>query len=186
MKNRLTWAIVAAAIPTIANGAPATPPLGGTVSIERSAPERQAAAAAAAVDAAVGETLGERGFTLLADSGHSAYVVDLSLSRVDVGTGSARIRGERGTVTPGGLGGVGGGVTLPLGSAKSRTVPLERVTLELWIRKRGTAAVLWRGVAVTVRAGGTRAGSDEVAAADLSRAMLRFYPNPPPGIVAVP
>lgn len=187
MRTPLIWAVAAAtAMPTPSGGAPAAPPRGGTVSIERSTGDGQAAPATAAVDDAVGGALGERGFTLLGDPGHSAYVVDLSLSRADAGTGSAKVDRERGTVTPGGLSGVGGGVTLPLGGAKSRTVQLERVTLELWIRKRGADAVLWHGVGVTVRAGGTRAGSDEVVAADLSQAMLRFYPNPPPGVVTVP
>jgi hypothetical protein len=196
MKSKIETLVMRAAMILAAGlGAPglaatAAPPGGGTVSIERARAEGQPAPATAAVDdavdGAVGEALGERGFTLLSDPGHSAYVVDLTLSRADAGTGSARVERERGTVTPGGVAGVGGGVTLPLGGARSRSVPLERVTLELWLRKRGVDAVLWHGVAVTVRAGGTRPGRDDVIAADLTRAMLRFYPNPPPGVVAVP
>lgn len=191
MKTSLTSLAAFAVVLMTSFGAPGfaatgAPPGGGTVSIERSHAETAPTPATVAVDDAVGGALGERGFTLLGDPGHSAYVVDLTLSRADAGTGSARVEKERGTVTPGGVAGVGGGVTLPLGGSKTRTVSLEKVTLELWLRKRGSDAVLWHGVAVTVRAGGTQQGQDTTVAADLGRAMLRFYPNPPPGVVTIP
>ena len=65
-------------------------------------------------------------------------------------------------------------------------VAIERVRLELSIRKRGAAAVLWHGVAVTIRTAGTGRSGTGAIASDLGGALLRFYPNPPPGIVAVP
>ena len=88
---------------------------------------------------------------------------------------------------PGGAGGsVGAGVIIPLPTGKSRLVPLQRVQLELRIRRRGEESIIWHGAAVTVRAAGTKKGADEVVAADLSNTLLRSYPVQPEDVVGVP
>lgn len=175
----MAWAMISAGpLPA------AAPPAGGTISVERAVGVVDAPAPVF-VDAA-GAVLAAKGFTILDDPRHSALVVDLSLSRTDVGTGSAKLPRRRGTVAPGAYGGVGMGITIPLSARHAQSVPLERIQLELRMRKRGTGAVLWHGAAVTVRAAGTSQGADEVIAADLSNAILRDYPTEPPGVVSVP
>ena len=135
---------------------------------------------------AAGEALGTKGFTILTDTGHSAYVAELILSRVDVGTGSAKAGKDGSSVAPSTSGSVGGGVTVPLSTGKSRLVSLQRIRLEMRIRRRGDERAVWDGAAITVRAAGTRNGADERVAADLSEAVLRSYPATIVGVVSVP
>lgn len=182
----LATAATLAAIPTNAAMA-AMPPDGGSISIEPAPPGGDAAPVSRSFVEAVSEALAAKGFTILEDSGHAAYVADLILSRVEVGTGLAKVAAGRGEATPGGAyGSVGAGVTIPLPTGNSEIVPLQRIRLELRVHKRGDAAVIWDGAAVTVRAAGTRKGTDEAVAADLSGAILRGYPVEPEGIVGVP
>lgn len=163
--------------------AAAPPPTGGTISIE---PGQAAAPTPPAFADAVRDALAARGFTILTDRGHAAYVVELAVSRADAGTGSAKVRGGAGQVLPGVGVGMGGGVILPLGGSRTQSVALQRVQLDLWVRKRGDAAVVWHGAAVTVRAAGPGGGVDERVAASLSEAVLRGYPHVSPGVVSVP
>ncbi|UAK24270.1 hypothetical protein [Sphingomonas nostoxanthinifaciens] len=165
----------------------AAPPSGGTISIELKGADGEAAASSPSFVNAVGDALAQRGFTILPDPGHAAYVGELILSRVDVGTGSAKVRTGPADASPGGaLGSVGAGVSIPLSTGKSTLVPLQRTQLELRIRKRGEDGVVWHGAAMTVRAAGTRTGVDEVVASDLCAAILRGYPADFEGVVAVP
>jgi len=165
----------------------ASPPSGGTISIEPRAGEGDASAMRPFVVAA-NEALGAKGFTILPDSGHSAYVAELTLTRVDLGTSKAKaLIGSSSSVTPGVVpGAVGAGATVPLATGKSRLVALQRIRLEIRIRKRGEDSILWDGAALTVRAAGTRKGADEIVAADLSQAVLRSYPAEPGDVVGVP
>jgi hypothetical protein len=164
----------------------ASPPGVGTISIEpRTADEDQDPSLPTFVNAA-GEALGEKGFTILPDPGHAAYVAELTLTRVDVGTGSAKAFAGSSTVAPSSSGSVGGGVTVPLSTGKSRLVPLQRIRLEMRIRRRGEESAVWDGVAITVRAAGTPKGADERVAADLSEAVLRSYPATAGEVVGVP
>lgn len=135
---------------------------------------------------AAGEALGAKGFTILLDPGHAAYVAELTLTRIDVGTGSAKAGVGSSTVAPSTSGSVGGGVTVPLSTGKSRLVPLQRIRLEIRIRKRGEEATVWEGAAVTIRAAGTRKGADDMVASNLSEAVLRSYPARIGGVVGVP
>ncbi|MEN2788729.1 hypothetical protein ABC974_03755 [Sphingomonas oligophenolica] len=135
---------------------------------------------------AAGEALGAKGFTILGGSGHAAYVAELTLTRVDVGTGSAKAAVGSSSVAPSTSGSVGGGVTIPLSTGKSRLVPLQRIRLEMRIRRRGEEGAVWDGVAVTVRGAGTRKGADDMVASDLSQAVLRNYPANIEGVVSVP
>jgi hypothetical protein len=164
----------------------ASPPGGGTISIEARTAEPDASAMRPFVVAA-GEALGAKGFTILPEPGHAAYVAELTLSRVDLGPGEARALKGTSTITPGAVpGAVGAGATVPLSTGKTRLVPLQRIRLEMRIRRRGEESILWDGAALTVRAAGTRKGADEIVAADLSEAVLRIYPAETGGVVSVP
>jgi hypothetical protein len=164
----------------------AAPPSGGTISIEAKAADGDYDSSAPSFVSAAGEALAAKGFTILQDSGHAAYVAELILSRVEVGTGSAKARAGRSAITPGGISGVGAGVSIPLSTGESRLVPLLRTRMEIRIRKRGEEDVVWHGAAVTIRAAGTRKGADDVVASDLSGALLRSYPAEPEDVVGVP
>ena len=165
----------------------AAPPNGGTISIEPKTADGDYDSATPSFVNAASEALAAKGFTILEDPGHSAYVAELILSRVEVGTGTAKASAGSAAVTPGGAyGSVGAGVVIPLPTGKSRLVPLQRTRLEMRIRKRGEEDVVWDGVAVTVRPAGTKKGANEVVASDLSEAVLRTYPAEPKDIVGVP
>lgn len=166
--------------------AAAAPPSGGTISLEPKTADGDYDPALPSFVAAATEALAARGFTIL-DTNHAAYVGELILSRVDVGTGSAKVAAGHSTATPGGVGGsVGAGITIPLSTGKSRLVAIQRTRLELRIRKRGEHAIVWDAAAVTVRPAGTRRGADELVASDLSAALLQTYPVQPTAVVGVP
>ena len=164
----------------------ASPPAGGTISVESKAVNGDQDPSMPSFVSAAGEALGAKGFTILQDPGHAAYVAELILSRVDVGTGSAKAGVGSSTVAPSTSGSVGGGITVPLSTGKSRLVALQRIRLEIRIRKRGEQSAVWTGAAITVRAAGTRKGADEKVASDLSEAVLRSYPATIGGLVSVP
>lgn len=189
MKRRAVPVVAAATALVLWGGSlsAAPPPSGGTISIEPKSVDGDYDASTPAFVNAAGEALAAKGFTILEDPGHAAYVAELVLSRADVGTGSAKVSTGGAAVTPGGAyGSVGAGVIIPLPTGKSRLVPLQRTRLELRIRKRGEEAVVWDGAAVTVRAAGTRKGADEVVASNLSEAVLRSYPAEPAALIGVP
>jgi len=176
----LPLAVVATAMPGMLGASPpiaSAPPTRGTISIEQPPGEPIPPDFAEGVAAA----LAARGFTVLDRPGHSALRAELVVSRTPAGTGAVTVASERGSAAPGGVAGLGGGVTLPLGRNAPRTVRLDRVTLQLTIRRRGADAVLWRGSAVTVRAGDAR----DTAAA-LGEGLLRVYPAQPAGLIGVP
>lgn len=158
-------------------GAAAAPPQGGTISVVAASDE------VPAVSDAVGEALGAHGFTLLRGVGHSASIAQVTFRRTVVGEAQARIAPGRAAVTPGVFGG-GGGVTLPLGGTKTRTVALTRSELELRIVRRSTQAVVWQGTAITVRPDDGDETNGTTAAA-LAEGVLRSYPYEPRGIVSV-
>ena len=165
----------------------ADPPAGGTISIEPKTADGVYDPSVRSFVGAASEVLASKGFTILEDSGHAAYVAELILSRVEVGTGTAKASAGHSEAFPGGAGNsVGAGVVIPLPTGKSRIVPLQRVRLELRMRKRGENGIVWDGAAVTVRAAGTKKGADEVVASDLSEALLRSYPAQPEEVVGVP
>lgn len=162
------------------------PPGGGTISIERAAGSAEAEPAGPAVAERLREALGERGFTILPGTGHSAFVAEVTFRRTAVGTGSAKVPSGRASVAPGLLGGAaGGGMTVPLSGGKSRAVQLVRFELALDIRERKSGASVWRGVAVTVRPRDPSNG-DAAAVADLCRTVLQSYPHEAPGPVTIP
>ena len=165
----------------------AAPPSGGTVSIEPRTADGDYDASMHSFLEATAEALAARGFTILADPGHAAYVAELILSRGEVGTGLTKAASEHAAVAPGGdFTAVGAGLTIPFSTGQSRLVALERTKLELRLRKRDDKRVIWDGAAVTVRAAGTRKGSAGTVASNLSEAVLQNYPAEPEGVVGVP
>lgn len=166
----------------------AAPPASGTISIET--PGDDDAALGRSLPAFVNALSGAfetKGFTILDQPGHAAYVVELSLSRADVGTGTAKVPQDSSSVVPGGApNAVGVGVLIPLATGKSTLVPLQRTELAIKLRKRDDQNVLWQGSAITVRAAGTQKGRDMTVASDLSQALLRAYPAQPEGVIGVP
>jgi hypothetical protein len=175
--------IVAAAAAIMVCSASA-PPNGGTISVEPIADNAAPGPVAPEVIEGLGEALGAHGFTMLSDPGHSAYVAHVILSRSVVGTGSVKAPKRPATVAPGLFGAAGGGVTIPLSAGHTRSVALERFRLELLIRNRRSGQLVWRGVALTVRAGSGRDSIGAIASS-LSAAVLRSYPNTPAGVVSV-
>jgi hypothetical protein len=162
------------------------PPSGGTISIEYKTADGGDNSSTTSFVNAAGEALATKGFTILDDPGHAAYIVELTLSRVEVGTGSAKVPRGSPVIPSGGGAGVGAGVTIPLSARETRLVPLQRFRLEMRIHKRGEDGVVWHGAAVTVRAAGTRKGTDDAVAADLSEAILRGFPAQSDDTATVP
>lgn len=185
-KRRSIILATALAATFAASGATAAPPDGGTISIEPKTADGEYDPAMPSFISAASEALATKGFTILEDPGHAAYVAELILSRAEVGTGAAKASGGGPAVMPGNAPGVGAGVTIPLSTGKSRLVPIERTRLEIRIRKRGQDGIVWDGAAITVRENGTRRGAIEMIATDLSEASLRSYPTEAQDDVGVP
>jgi len=165
----------------------AVPPATGTISIEARDADAAFGPSMPAFVNALSEAFATRGFTVIEQPGHAAYVVELDVSRVDVGTGTAKVPTDRSTVEPGGApNAVGVGVRIPLATGKSTLVPLQRTRMEVRIKTRADQGLVWHGTAITVRAAGTRKGQDAVVAADLSAALLRAYPAQPEDVIGVP
>ncbi len=151
----------------------AEPPTAGTISIDAPDLYRDAAS----------EALANKGFTPLDGAGHAAWTMVLTTHVSDVGTGSARVAPTQAEAIKGGLGrGVGSGIRIPVPSAKSRFVALQRTELTMTLRRRGNDKPIWRGTAVTVRPDDPQGRT----AADLCNALLRAYPAQPDAIIGVP
>jgi hypothetical protein len=156
------------------------PPNGGTIAIQpRTVDGNDDPSMPSFVDA-VAAALTARGFTVFDDQDHAGAVVELVLSHGDVGTGLARVPGQRAASV------AGTGIGIPLSTGDSELVHLQRTRLELRIRKRGETGFVWDGTAVTVREAGTKNGANETVAADLSRVLLQSYPVQPKDVVGVP
>ncbi|WP_404712420.1 hypothetical protein [Sphingomonas sp. MMS24-J13] len=184
--NRLIVAVATCLAPVwTAPLAAAAPPNGGTIAVAFNTPADATGAATTSFREAADDALATKGFTILDDPGHAAYVAELTLTRVEVGTQSAKVPRGKASANMGGSA-VGGGVTLPLSHGETMLVPLQRIRLDMRISKRGEDGVLWTGAAVTVRAAGTKKGADTVVAADLSRALLNSYPVTFGDVVTVP
>lgn len=155
------------------------PPRGGTIAIEPRTGDGDYDPSMPAFVSAVTEAFTDRGFTILEDPGHTAYELDLILSRADVGTGLGKAGGASVAVA-------GTGVVVPFSTGRSNVVTLVRTRLELRVRKHGETHPLWDGTAITVRATGTKKGTDAAVAADLSQALLQGYPAQPGDVIGIP
>ncbi len=159
----------------------------GTISVEPTATEPELRSSMPVFVEAVGKIFSAREFTLIEEAGHARFVADLSLSRVQVGTTTAKVAASRPELIPGGSPRkVGGSLSIPLPTAKSKTVPLQQTRLEIHIRKRGDENVIWHGAAITVRPADTAEGQDARVASDLSKAIFRDYPDQSDNVISVP
>jgi hypothetical protein len=129
------------------------------------------------IDAATA-ALGMKGFTILDDPDHAAYVAEVMTTRTEVGTSIARGKAAAPLVT-------GLAVTIPTSGGKS-VVALERTELEIRIRRRGEQRAFWSGAAVTVRSAGARGAGAEQVATTLSQAALGPYPTTVATAISIP
>ena len=179
MSGRIMKALIAATL-TLASAAAvqATPAAGGTVAITAPPTSDGEPSATISIDAG-SRAFGLRGFTILNDPAHAAYVAEVITTRTAVGTAVAQGRAGRPLAT-------GDGVNIPISKGKSVLMPLQRTRVEIHMRRRGEQTVLWHGAAVTVRStGATDGGADQVAFA-LSQAALSSYPTQTAGAISIP
>jgi len=186
MRNGWITAFALALAPAWTASVQAAPPTAGTVSIEANAASPELGDSIPAFVNAIGDALNVKGFTVLEEPGHAAFVAELKVSRVEVGTGSARVATSHSEVLPGASAGAGLGIIVPLPTGKSTLVPLQRTQVEIRIRRRGEDSVAWQGTAITIRAAGTSRGQDNKVASDLAQALLANYPAEPEGVIGLP
>lgn len=160
----------------------AAPPETGTVSVVVKGVGDEAYSAA--FRDAAGRALSDKGFTVLDDPGHSAFVVDLTVAISEVGTGTGQVsQDDDPHVINGGVpGAVGSTLRIAVPTAKTRIVALERTQAEMVVRKRSGGEAVWRGAAVTVRPESRRTS----IAPDLCAALLRAYPAESESMIGVP
>jgi hypothetical protein len=163
--------------PIVATAAPA--PRGGTIAVMPPAAIDPGDRVTATVIREVATALGTKGFTLLGDPAHAAYIADVSVERTDIGT-STMTRGA-GRALP-----TGAGVSIPLSSRGSVLVPLQRITVQVRIRRRGDQAVLWHGGAVSVRSGGMDGRGTGELSSSLSQAAMSSYPAQAMEMISIP
>lgn len=134
---------------------------------------------AASVTDRVTATLATKGFTLLPDPDHAAYLAEVSVERADIGTSTVSGAADRALVT-------GAGVNIPLSRGRAVLAPLQRITVQVRIRRRGEPAVLWQGAAMTVRSGAMRGRAADDLSSSLSQAALSAYPVQAAGTISIP
>lgn len=153
------------------------PGRGGTIAVTSPAGADPADVMDRAAREAATASLGDRGFTILNDRDHAAYVAEVTATQSDIGTSVTKARRAAPAV-------MGAGVNIPLASGKSSFVAMQRTMIEIRIRKRGAETVLWHGAAVTVR---PEAGAGvERLAGELSRAALSSYPTVAATAISIP
>jgi len=179
MSGMIMKALIAATLTAAsAAAAQASPAAGGTVAITAPPTSDGEPSATISIDAA-GRAFGLRGFTILNDPAHAAYVAEVITTRAAVGTAVAQGRAGRPLAT-------GGGVNIPISKGNSVLVPLQRTQVEIRMRRRGEQTVLWHGAAVTIRStSAPDGGADQVAFA-LSQAALSSYPTRTAEAMSVP
>lgn len=167
--------------------AAATPLEPGTISIETSFIRPAQGYSVDAFSTALGDALASRNYTVLEGHGHARMVAELLLTQTEIGTANTRVALAGKPLFAGrGVAGVGGNITVPLQSGKTKLVPILQTRLEIRIKKLGADAVLWSGNALTVRPSNAENGQEKVVATDLVQAIFRAYPAQPEGVIAVP
>lgn len=128
---------------------------------------------------AASKALDARGFTILNDPAHAAFGAEVAAIRTEVGTSVIHDRATRPLAT-------GGGVNIPLAPPRPVLAPLQRMRIEVRIRRRGIQSIIWQGAAVTVRPIDARGvGAEDVAFA-LAQAALSSYPTQTTVAITVP
>ncbi|MEH3104685.1 MAG: hypothetical protein PGN12_12340 [Sphingomonas phyllosphaerae] len=179
LRSIAAFAVGAAMAATAALATPASPPRGGTIAVVAAEGDEADSALAAIAREAVMTALGDKGFTILDDRDHAAYIADVVAGRSKIGTSVARRRGAAPSV-------MGAGVNIPLAANGTTLVAMQRVVIEIRIHKRGDTASLWHGAAVTVRSGEASPAVAERLAVQLSQAALGAYPVIVGSAISVP
>lgn len=155
----------------------------GTISVEARPVDPGLSASVPTFVEEVGRELADKGFTMIEGTGHARLVAELSLTRTQTGTTTAKVAaGGPEFLSGGSPSRVGAGINVTLPTAKVRTVPLQQTRLEIHIKKQGDDNVIWHGAAVTVRA----AGQDKAISSDLAEAIFRRYPEQSEGVMSIP
>lgn len=179
MSGRIIKALLSATLTAaFAATVHASPAAGGTVAITTPPASDGEPSPTISIDAAA-RAFGLRGFTILNDPAHAAYVAEVITTHAAVGTAVAQGRARKPLAT-------GGGVSIPISKGKSVLVQLERTRVEISLRRRGDQMVLWHGAAVTVRSTGAPDGDADQVAFALSQAALSSYPTQTAGEISVP
>ena len=134
---------------------------------------------------AIGEELRKQSFVPVVGDPNTAYVGTIAITR---GARPGRSRGGFSIGLGGGSfgrgGGVGGGVTLPVG--QSRPGEILATTLNLQIKRRSDASIVWEGRA-TAEADDRASGAQlPNAVPQLARALLSGFPGEPGKTVRIP
>lgn len=167
------------AMPASPIRAASVPRSGGTIAVTSAPADGEDDSLARASAEAAATALGMRGFTILNDPAHAAYVAEVVASRTEVGTSVEKGRAGRTLAT-------GAGVNIPIAGGKSVLVPLQRIEVEIRIRGRSDQLVFWHGAAVTVRSVDARNGGVDRLALELSQAALSSYPTQTKAAISVP
>ncbi|KQN19255.1 hypothetical protein ASE86_12120 [Sphingomonas sp. Leaf33] len=172
--------------PVAAADAPFTP--GGTIGVERPAPPRDRGAAAAdgATAEAIESALVDAGFTVIPSARNARHVARYTLTRV--AKGSALAKGARSPAIgmPGGVNGMGAGVSIALGGGKMNVGTMVETQMALTITRRGESGPAWEGRAVTYGVTGTSGDDPATVARKLAAALTRNFAAPSGVLVSVP
>jgi hypothetical protein len=128
---------------------------------------------------AAASAFGTKGFTILNDPRHAAYIAEVTINRTEVGTWVEK--GVAGRVV-----GTGAGVNFSMAGGKSVLAPMQRIEMTIRVRGRGDQAVLWQGAAVTVRSIDSRSGGVDRLVLALSQAALSSYPTQTRVTISIP
>ncbi|MFD1786607.1 hypothetical protein ACFSC3_03380 [Sphingomonas floccifaciens] len=181
-------AIVAATLavqPVAAADSAFTP--GGTIGVVRPAPARDRGAAVfdATTADAVESALTDAGFTVIPSAQNARHVASYTITRYAKGAALAKGAKSPAIGMPGGVNGMGAGVSLALGS-KVNVGTMVETTMALTITRRGESTPVWEGRAVTYGVTGTRADDPAVLARKLAAALTRNFGAPSGLMVSVP
>jgi hypothetical protein len=150
--------------------APPAPPLtGSSITVEPADPAAASSLQFGALAAVANAELAKAGFTLAAGGQPADHVARISL------TGNSEVVRKRSPISIGGgtggwNGGIGGGVTFPVGGG-TRTVTAALMTLQ--IRRASDGSAVWEGRASTIAP-----SIDPISAAPvLLQALLKSFPG---------
>lgn len=161
---------------------------GGTVGVVRPAPakDRGTAAMDAATTEAVEGALSDAGFTVIPSATNARHVATYSVTRYAKGAALAKGAKPPAIGMPGGVNGMGAGVSIGLGGAKMNVGTMVETKMALTITRRGESTPVWEGRAVTYGVTGTRDGDPAAVARKLSAALIRNFGAPSGLLVSVP
>ncbi len=161
---------------------------GGTIGVVRpaAAKDRGTAAMDVATTEAVEGALLDAGFTVIPSAQNARHVARYTVTRYAKGAALAKGAKAPAIGMPGGVNGVGAGVSIALGGAKMNVGTMVETTMTLTITRRGESTPTWEGRAVTYGVTGTRDGDPAIVARKLATALTRNFGAPSGLLVSVP